>query len=150
MDCWSSCSLKHSDLDNLTVDGKYQKRKMRVSDREVQEWNLRLRENRITMDETNIRKKQTEIHEMLGIKSSPRRKPISESYNLLNMRSGLPLKECREKEVKDPLDDFEEALITREKSIREAEELLKDLIGYYETSFKLTDDKKTWAGVVGS
>lgn len=86
---------------------------------------------------------------MFGVKA-PGGKPISDSYNLLNMRSGLPLEECREREVKDPLDDFEEALITREKSIRESEELLKDLLGYYETSFQLTDDKKTWAGVVGS
>ena len=152
MSCWSSCGLRpslDSLLDNLLPDGKYEKRK--VSEREVEEWSLTLRENRLTLEEDNIRKRQTEILKMIGLTVKGNKgKLILESLNLHNIRMEVSLKESRERQKDEPLNDFEQELNFREKSLREAEEVLKDMLDWYQASFKLADDKNTVKGLTSN
>ena len=77
-------------------------------------------------------------------------KLILESLNLHNIRMEVSLKESRERQKDEPLNDFEQELNFREKSLREAEEVLKDMLDWYQASFKLADDKNTVKGLTSN
>ena len=94
-----------------------------------------MRENKLTLDEFNVRKKQNEIQRLIGFTVKE-----NEETNDLN---GVQKKNSElRKEKEDHLNKIEKELIVREKSIRDTERLLEEMLLFYESSFELEYDEK--------
>ena len=144
MDCWNYCCLTQANCHTLLPDGKFQRGKKKVSVHDVQEWSLRLRENKLSLDEFNIRKKQSQIQKMIGFTNEDQKeKEITEGLTLLTINKEKSIEESPKKQKKDDqLNKFEEALISREKSIRAKEKLLDDMLVFCEASFEMNNTGK--------
>ena len=138
LDCWNNCLPGEKKLDGIVPDGKFQKKRnsdRKVSVRDIQEWSLQMRENKLTLDEFNVRKKQNEIQRLIGFTVKE-----NEETNDLN---GVQKKNSElRKEKEDHLNKIEKELIVREKSIRDTERLLEEMLLFYESSFELEYDEK--------
>ena len=138
LDCWNNCCPGgDKQLGRIVSDGRFQ-RKNRNSDRKVsisdiQEWSLQMRENKLTLDEFNVRKKQNEIQKLIGFS-------IKENEEINDLPSVQKKKSDLRKEKDDHLNKIEKELIVREKSIRNTERLLDEMLIYYESSFELEFD----------
>ena len=138
MDCWSHCCPGEKQLDRILLDGKFQKKKRnserKVSVSDVQEWSLQMRENKLILDEFNVRKKQNEIQKLIGFS-------VKEKDETLELPTA-PQKELdMSKEKDEHLNKIEKELIVREKSIRDTEKLLDEMLIFYESSseFEIED-----------
>ena len=127
MACWRKSNDK---LEEIVSDGMYQRKNTKVSYRDVQEWSLQMRENKLILDEFNIRKKQSQVQTMIGFKDS-RGKSFMDSFESKTLSKG--------NQKDDKLAEFENALIDREKSIKEEEKVLDDMMVFYNASFDLTN-----------
>ena len=104
MDCWNYCCLTQANCHTLLPDGKFQKGKKKVSVHDVQEWSLRLRENKLSLDEFNIRKKQSQIQKMIGFTNEDQKeKEITEGLTLLTINKEKSIEESPKKQKKDPM-----------------------------------------------
>ena len=96
-----------------------------------------MRENKIILDEFNVRKKQNEIHKLIGFSVKEKKETIdlaSAPQKKLDMR--------KEKEDHDHLNKIEKELIIREKSIRDTEKLLDEMLIFYESSSEFEIEEK--------
>ena len=82
-----------------------------------------MRENKLTLDEFNVRKKQNEIQKLIGFS-------IKENEEINDLPSVQKKKSDLRKEKDDHLNKIEKELIVREKSIRNTERLLDEMLIY--------------------
>ena len=94
-----------------------------------------MRENKLTLDEFNVRKKQNEIQRLIGF-TVKENGETNDLNGVQNKNSEL------RKEKEDHLNKIEKELIVREKSIRDTERLLEEMLLFYESSFELEYDEK--------
>ena len=94
-----------------------------------------MRENKLTLDEFNVRKKQNEIQRLIGF-TVKENEETNDLNGVQNKNSEL------RKEKEDHLNKIEKELIVREKSIRDTERLLEEMLLFYESSFELEYDEK--------
>ena len=94
-----------------------------------------MRENKLTLDEFNVRKKQNEIQRLIGF-TVKENEETNDFNGVQNKNSEL------RKEKEDHLNKIEKELIVREKSIRDTERLLEEMLLFYESSFELEYDEK--------
>ena len=94
-----------------------------------------MRENKLTLDEFNVRKKQNEIQRLIGF-TVKENEETNDLNDVQNKNSEL------RKEKEDHLNKIEKELIVREKSIRDTERLLEEMLLFYESSFELEYDEK--------
>ena len=94
-----------------------------------------MRENKLTLDEFNVRKKQNEIQRLIGF-TVKENEETNDFNGVQNKNSEL------RKEKEDHLNKIEKELIVREKSIRNTERLLEEMLLFYESSFELEYDEK--------
>ena len=94
-----------------------------------------MRENKLTLDEFNVRKKQNEIQRLIGF--TVKENEETNDFNGVQKENS----ELR-KEKEDHLNKIEKELIVREKSIRDTERLLEEMLLFYESSFELEYDEK--------
>ena len=138
LDCWNNCRPGEKKLDGIVPDGIFQKKRnsdRKVSVRDIQEWSLQMRENKLTLDEFNVRKKQNEIQRLIGF-TVKENEETNDLNGVQNKNSEL------RKEKEDHLNKIEKELIVREKSIRDTERLLEEMLLFYESSFELEYDEK--------
>ena len=94
-----------------------------------------MRENKLTLDEFNVRKKQNEIQKLIGFS-------VKENRETTDLPSVQQKRSDLRKEKDDHLNKIEKELIVREKSIRDTERLLDEMLIFYESSFQLEFDDK--------
>ena len=94
-----------------------------------------MRENKLTLDEFNVRKKQNEIQRLIGF-------TVKENEEINDLNDVQKKKSELRKEKEDHLNKIEKELIVREKSIRDTERLLEEMLLFYESSFELEYDEK--------
>ena len=93
-----------------------------------------MRENKLTLDEFNVRKKQSEVQKLIGFS-------IQENKETIDLTCAQRKKSDLTKEKENHLNKIEKELIVREKSIRDTERLLDEMLIFYESSFEF-DDKE--------
>ena len=81
---------------------------------------------------------------MIGFTNEDQKeKEITEGLTLLTINKEKSIEESPKKQKKDDqLNKFEEALISREKSIRAKEKLLDDMLVFCEASFEMNNTGK--------
>ena len=94
-----------------------------------------MRENKLTLDEFNVRKKQNEIQRLIGF-------TVKENEETNDLNDVQKKNSELRKEKEDHLNKIEKELIVREKSIRDTERLLEEMLLFYESSFELEYDEK--------
>ena len=139
MDCWSNCCPGEKHLDRILSDGKFPKKKRsserKVSVSDIQEWSLQMRENKLILDEFNVRKKQNKIQKLIGFS-------VKEKEETNDLTSAQKETLDLNKEKDDHLNKIEKELIVREKSIRDTERLLDEMLTFYESSFEFEIEDK--------
>ena len=97
-----------------------------------------MRENKLFLDEFNVKKKQNEVQKLIGFSVKENEETIdSPSFQ----RTTCDQTDLR-KEKDDHLNKIERELIVREKSIRETERLLDEMLIFYESSYEFEFDEK--------